>query len=190
MASIKLTGDTSGEITISAPAVAGTNTLTLPASTGEILTTSNQSTNTPYFSVEVGSDQTGIGDAVDTKVAFDTVEVESGVSFDTTNNRFTVPSGAGGKYYISSSVQVRTETNNDLQACNLYIYRDGSNQISTQWNFTTGYNRLFTMNVSKIISLSEGQYVEIYAQINTVNGGSTRSFKSASSNFSAYKLIE
>lgn len=38
MASIKLTGDTSGEITISAPAVAGTNTLTLPASTGNILT--------------------------------------------------------------------------------------------------------------------------------------------------------
>jgi len=38
MASIKLTGDTSGEITISAPAVAGTNTLTLPANTGTVLT--------------------------------------------------------------------------------------------------------------------------------------------------------
>ena len=38
MASIKLTGDTSGEITIAAPAVAGTNTLTLPASTGTIIT--------------------------------------------------------------------------------------------------------------------------------------------------------
>ena len=37
MASIKLTGDTSGEITISAPAVAGTNTLTLPASSGNIV---------------------------------------------------------------------------------------------------------------------------------------------------------
>ena len=37
MASIKLTGDTSGEITISAPAVAGTNTLTLPANTGTVL---------------------------------------------------------------------------------------------------------------------------------------------------------
>ena len=34
MASIKLTGDTSGEITISAPAVAGTNIISLPASTG------------------------------------------------------------------------------------------------------------------------------------------------------------
>jgi len=39
MASIKLTGDTSGVITVSAPAAAGTNTLTLPASTGTLLTT-------------------------------------------------------------------------------------------------------------------------------------------------------
>jgi len=38
MSSIKLQGSTSGEITISAPAVAGTNTLTLPAETGNILT--------------------------------------------------------------------------------------------------------------------------------------------------------
>ena len=38
MSSIKLKGSTSGEITISAPAVAGTNTLTLPASTGSLMT--------------------------------------------------------------------------------------------------------------------------------------------------------
>ena len=38
MASIKLKGNTSGEITISAPAVAGTNTITLPAATGNVLT--------------------------------------------------------------------------------------------------------------------------------------------------------
>ena len=36
MASLKLTGDTSGVITISAPAVAGTNTLTLPSETGTV----------------------------------------------------------------------------------------------------------------------------------------------------------
>ena len=37
MASLVLTGDTSGQVTISAPAVAGTNTLTLPATTGTVL---------------------------------------------------------------------------------------------------------------------------------------------------------
>lgn len=37
MADIVLNGDTSGAITVSAPAVAGTNTLTLPATTGTVL---------------------------------------------------------------------------------------------------------------------------------------------------------
>ena len=38
MSSIQINGNTSGSITIEAPAVAGTNTITLPASTGTVLT--------------------------------------------------------------------------------------------------------------------------------------------------------
>jgi len=38
MSSIVIQGDTSGSITVEAPSVAGTNTLTLPASTGTVLT--------------------------------------------------------------------------------------------------------------------------------------------------------
>lgn len=38
MSSVVLSGDTSGAITLSAPSVAGTNTLTLPALTGTVLT--------------------------------------------------------------------------------------------------------------------------------------------------------
>jgi len=41
MSSIVIKGDTSGQIEIAAPAVAGSNTLTLPASTGNIATTSD-----------------------------------------------------------------------------------------------------------------------------------------------------
>ena len=37
MASVVLYGDTSGAITVSAPAVAGTNTVTFPAATGNAL---------------------------------------------------------------------------------------------------------------------------------------------------------
>ena len=41
MADIVLTGNTSGAITVAAPAVAGTNTLTLPATTGTVLDTNS-----------------------------------------------------------------------------------------------------------------------------------------------------
>jgi len=37
MASVVIKGDTSGQVTIAAPAVAGTTTLTLPATTGTVL---------------------------------------------------------------------------------------------------------------------------------------------------------
>lgn len=49
MSSILITGDTSGSITLAAPAIAGTNTATLPASTGTVLVggaPSSSSTNT------------------------------------------------------------------------------------------------------------------------------------------------
>jgi len=50
MASLVLAGNTSGSITISSPAVSGTNTLTLPASTGTVLTSASN-TNFPAGSV-------------------------------------------------------------------------------------------------------------------------------------------
>jgi len=40
MSSVVISGDTSGTITLQAPAVAGSNTLTLPASTGTVLLSS------------------------------------------------------------------------------------------------------------------------------------------------------
>ena len=47
MADIVLTGDTSGAITVAAPAVAGTNTLTLPASTGTMITSATAAADVP-----------------------------------------------------------------------------------------------------------------------------------------------
>ena len=47
MADIVLTGDTSGAITVAAPAVAGTNTFTLPASTGTMITSATAAADVP-----------------------------------------------------------------------------------------------------------------------------------------------
>jgi len=49
MSALVLNGFTSGQVTLSPPAVAGTNTLTLPAATGTVLAStavSSSSTNT------------------------------------------------------------------------------------------------------------------------------------------------
>ena len=59
MSSLVLTGDTSGQVTLAAPAVAGSNTLTLPASTGNVLAStavsaSVSSTVTNKIAVSIG----------------------------------------------------------------------------------------------------------------------------------------
>ena len=55
MASIVVNGDTSGSITLSAPAVAGTNTITLPANTGTVITTASSGQSIPKAALPTGS---------------------------------------------------------------------------------------------------------------------------------------
>ena len=55
MSSIVVSGDTSGAITISAPAVAGTNTITLPANTGTVITTASSGQVIPSGALPAGS---------------------------------------------------------------------------------------------------------------------------------------
>ena len=83
MASIKLRGDTSGELVIEAPAVAGTNTLSLPAATGTLLTTTGD-----------GSQLTGIAGGFSNMTVF-----TSSGTFDVTSIdkvKVTVTGGGGG----------------------------------------------------------------------------------------------
>ena len=49
MGSVTINGSTSGSVTVAAPAVAGSNTLTLPAATGTVLTSSGDQTTTGTF---------------------------------------------------------------------------------------------------------------------------------------------
>ena len=51
MSSVVIAGDTSGTVTLAAPAVSGTTTLTLPATSGTVLTSANISSNLPAGSV-------------------------------------------------------------------------------------------------------------------------------------------
>jgi len=71
MSSIKLKGSTSGDITISAPAVAGTNTITFPAETGNVLTDGSA---LPAID---GSALTGLSGGTIVKVAADEITAVS-----------------------------------------------------------------------------------------------------------------
>ena len=176
-------GSSSGQITLDVPAAAGTNTLTLPASSGEITTGGN---NTPAFAIRLSSNQT-ISDNTVTKVAFDTEDVDTDGAF--ASNKFTVPSGKAGLYKIDSFVRADSTASNNLVASIMYLYKNGAGQQYVYNNYSANYPRAISMNINTILNLSEGDYVEIYVAYNTVNSASATINSNQYSVFSGHKLI-
>lgn len=188
MSSIKLKGDTSGEITISAPSVSGTNTITLPAETGTIVTSTSAATNTPAFSVKL-SDTQSISETTATKIQFDSKDLDTDNAFNTSTYEFTVPTGKAGAYSFNLNCRLVASANTTLARTLLYIYKNGS-AIKRAYNyFSTNYIRANSLELSAILNLAEGDEICGYAYIDTTDnaGGDLNSL--TYTYFDGHKLI-
>ena len=85
MSSVVISGDTSGAITLSAPAVSGTNTATLPAATGTVMVSGNM----PAFSGYTNSQ--AISANTETLIAYNTENFDTANAFSTSTYLFTAP---------------------------------------------------------------------------------------------------
>ena len=166
MSSVVISGDTSGAITLAAPAVSGTNTATLPAATGTVMVSGNM----PAFSVYRGGSNQSVTSSTQTKVQLNTEEFDTANAFDsTTNYRFT-PQVAG--YY-----QINGQIEGDGTAVTRVfcaIYKNGvSYKQSNDGTMTAAYRAM----VSSIVYLNGStDYVELYGWVN----GSSTVFQNAS----------
>ena len=113
MSAVVIAGDTSGTITLNAPAVAGTTTLTLPT------TTSTLAINGPAFSAYLNGNQS-ISANTQTKTQFATKVFDTANCYDaTTNYRFT-PTVAG---YYQFSFGTATNATGSFTAT---LYKNGA----------------------------------------------------------------
>ena len=148
MSSVVISGDTSGAITLAAPAVAGTNTATLPAATGTVMVSGNM----PAFSYYQSVQQTLSG-ATFTKITFTTSE------FDTTNgmyasSRFT-PTIAG-YYQVSFGLSPGASATSQITS----LYKNGS-QFKTPYYITSASS---AQSAGSVLVYFNGStdYVEVY----------------------------
>jgi len=170
MSSVVIAGDTSGSVTLSAPAVAGSTVLTLPAQTGTVMV------NGPAFSAYQSSTQS-LTINVATKIVFQTEEFDTANAFDSTTNYRFNPLIAG-YYQIIGSIQ----GGSSASAVQPFIYKNGAVYKSgTYIASNTGFQ---TVQIIAIIYFNGStDYVEMYASQNVTqaltNGATNGTYFSA-----------
>ena len=164
MSSIVISGDTSGAITLAAPAVSGTNTATLPAATGTVMVSGNM----PGFSAYNNATQS-VSNATFTKISLQTTEWNNGNYFDnSTNYRFTPL--VAGYYQVNGSIS----NNSSIGVTVSFIYKNGSR--FKDGNYASGTTIGTDSTVSALIYLNGStDYIELWVYANTGTGATISS---------------
>ena len=170
MSPVRLNGSTSGYTEIDAPAVAGSNTLTLPTgngSSGQVLTTNGSGALSwtgmgPAFSAYNNANQT-ISNSTDTKVILNTEEFDTASAFDSaTNYRFT-PAVAG--YYQLNGI-VRPVSSTNLVSAYLSFFKNGAVLVrGTEFYGSISSNNIQIQANYLIYLNGSTDYVELYGYI-------------------------
>ena len=131
------------------------------------ITLASNMKNTPAFSVIMSADQTGVGDNTETKVNFDTELYDTDSAFNTTDKKFTVPSGADGKYQFSACV---TMQGTNAAVNNVKLYKNGSAIRWSRHNHIGG-DAMDDVSINLVctLDLSASDYVEVYCKQNQTN---------------------
>ena len=142
--------------------------------------------NTPAFLARLSSTTQSISNDTYTKIQFNTEVYDTANAYDNSSNyRFTVPSGQGGKYFIYSAVRMASSS----ATLTLNLRLNGSNAGFSSLKAVSGELQTIILNFSK--DLSADDYIEIY--LRQQSGGSLNA--SGDSNdqttyFGGFKLAE
>jgi hypothetical protein len=168
----------------------GGNSIITSDGAGNVTVNAAAMKNTPAFLAKMSTNPS-FSDGVATKLSLDTEVYDTNSAYDaTTNYRFTVPSGLAGKYNVYGATQAYASSNSNLVRLSLYIYINGSSvePYISETDYQTSYIRDGFENINVALDLSEGDYIELYANANT-NGGQAASMRSEYTYFGGYKLI-
>ena len=149
--------------------------------------------NTPSFQAFLSSNQS-IGHASATKIQFNTEVFDSDNAYDNSSNfRFTVPSGKGGTYYLEGTVTGNfASIGQDGENTMVQLYKNGSAIKASKINqsSSTGQNnREITITASGIFTLAATDTVEIYGYLQDANASGNATVKAGRTSITGFKLI-
>jgi hypothetical protein len=172
MSSIVIAGNTSGSVTLDAPAVSGTTTLTLPATSGTVLTSVSPASDLPSsikgpaFSTYPNAQQT-MSNTTFTLVANQVEDYDTGGCYNNTGstvtlNGLSVPAYAfcpnvAGYYMFTGAIQWA----NNVAGTLVQLYKNGGAYQKRGWY--SGSTSTSGTNVTAMFYLNgTGDYVQLY----------------------------
>jgi len=170
------------------------DTFTVPSGVTVNMSSATQTgvggTNTPNFRAKVTADTT-ITNNTEVKVIFPSEDYDTASAYDTSNGRFTVPSGQGGKYLIYSQLFLNSGANSELTQSRVVLHKNGSGIRSTENDYSSNNPRRVSLTLTTIENLSASDYLEIYAFAQDTSGSPDLYNNSGNPNFfGAFKIIE
>jgi hypothetical protein len=141
--------------------------------------------NTPAFSVRKSGDQSLDNSETNTKITFDTEDVDTNGTF--ASNKFTP--AVAGKYFITLNVFVESTGNAEVQIITAKIYKNGS-QISGsdgRVDFRGNQGRGAGVSTTVLIDLDTDDYIEGFAA--NAAAGSSSSIKIGGTRMQGFKII-
>ena len=143
---------------------------TLPVANGGTALTSgfvNGGSLTPSFSAYLNSSDQSIASDTYVKIIFNGEDHDTNSAYDTSNGRFTVPSGEGGRYVFGYMGSYDNASADSVPWSTFVWYKNGSAQTSY---LTADYSSTSRRGASVCdvitITLSASDYIEIYAYHN------------------------
>ena len=149
----------------------GGNSIITSDGAGNVTVNAAAMKNTPAFFATMSADQT-VNDATFTKIQFDTERFDTDSAYDaTTNYRFTVPTGQGGKYFFSSMVLITdVSASQTISAIDYAFYINGAQNVYSGYIFINYNPKTYNATVNTVFDLSAGDYVEMFINADTTSG--------------------
>jgi len=132
-------------------------------------------TNTPAFAA-TSSSQSGIASGTITKAQFDTEIFDSASAFDHSSNyRFTVPSGEGGKYVFMFQLKMRSGTLHKVRSSDILLRKNGSTISSNNSTYNENLALQYHTDAFYVVDASASDYFEVFAEATIDSGTLTMS---------------
>ena len=123
-------------------------------------------------------------------INFDSEVLDTASAYDTSNKRFTVPSGQAGKYYIFGNSTLGSSSNTTVISAFFSIYKNGSLYKPGYADNRVNYTRYVHISIASVMELAVGDYVEMFGKVDVDSGTVEIRIDSGENTFGGYKIIE